>query len=114
MVDKIVDVALRKSVRRSKQYDGYFEDYYTANLRRSKEIIVLDVGGTKFYVLKSTFATWPTTRFQRVNKFNLLQNENFIILQKCFHCTRLVYTIPCKCLVDERFSVWYIYLNRSG
>ena len=52
MVDKIVDVALRKSVRRSKQYDGYFEDYYTAILRRSKEIIVLDVGGTKFYVLK--------------------------------------------------------------
>ena len=62
MVDQVLDVALRKSVRRTKGHDGYFEDGYTKLLRTSKEIIVLDVGGTKFYVLKSTFATWPTTR----------------------------------------------------
>ena len=43
-------------------HDGYFEDSCTGILKKSKEIIVLDVGGTKFYVSKSTFATWPTTR----------------------------------------------------
>ena len=67
MVDQIAKIALRKSVRRSKVHDGYFEDEYTRFLKKSKEIIVLDVGGTKFHVLKSTFATWPTTRFYRVN-----------------------------------------------
>ena len=67
MVDQVLDVALRKSVRRSKIHDGYFEDEYSRLLKASKEIIVLDVGGTKFYVLKSTFAVWPTTRLYRVD-----------------------------------------------
>ena len=63
MVDQVLDVALRKSVRRTKIHDGYFEDQYTKILKLSKEIIILDVGGTRFNVLKSTFALWPTTRF---------------------------------------------------
>ncbi len=67
MIDQVLDVALRKSVRRAKHHDGYFEDSCSRILKLSKEIIVLDVGGTKFYVLKSTFAIWPTTRLFRVN-----------------------------------------------
>ena len=62
MVDQVLDVALRKSVRRTKRHDGYFEDSFSKTLQKSKEIIIIDVGGTKFYVLKSTFATWPTSR----------------------------------------------------
>ena len=62
MADQLIGIALRKSVRRTKMHDGYFEDSCTGILKKSKEIIVLDVGGTKFYVSKSTFATWPTTR----------------------------------------------------
>ena len=62
MVDQLLDVALRKSVRRTKVHDGYFEDQYTKILKQSKEVIILDVGGTRFDVLKSTFALWPTTR----------------------------------------------------
>ena len=53
MVDQVLGIALRKSVRRTKNHDGYFEDACTGILRKSKEIIVLDVGGTKYYVLKS-------------------------------------------------------------
>ena len=78
MVDQVLGIALRKSVRRTKNHDGYFEDACTGILRKSKEIIVLDVGGTKYYVLKSTFATWPTTRLYRVN--NIMQISFF----KCF------------------------------
>ena len=42
--------------------DDFLEDKYSKYIRRSTETIILDVGGTKFHVLKSTFATWPTTR----------------------------------------------------
>ena len=62
MVDQVLDAVLRKSVRRTKIHDGYFEDQYTKLLKLSKEVIILDVGGTQFHVLKSTFALWPTTR----------------------------------------------------
>ena len=43
MVDQVLGIALRKSVRRTKNHDGYFEDACTGILRKSKEIIVLDV-----------------------------------------------------------------------
>ena len=72
MVDQVLGIALRKSVRRTKHHDGYFEDSCTNILKKSKEIIVLDVGGTKFYVLKAMFATWPSTRLYIVNNIIIL------------------------------------------
>ena len=66
MVDRILDIALEGRVRKTKNVDGYFEDKFSAHIRKCKEIIVLDVGGEKFHVSKSTFATWPTTRLSRL------------------------------------------------
>ena len=62
MVDLVLNVALTKSIRRKRVHDGYVEDHYTKQIKKSKEIIILDVGGTKFHVFESIFATWPTTR----------------------------------------------------
>ena len=53
--------ALEESKAVSSDND-FLEDRYSKYIRKSTETIILDVGGTKFYVLKSTFATWPTTR----------------------------------------------------
>ena len=62
MVDRILSVALHENVRGTKKYDGYYEDKYTEEIKRSKEMLILDVGGQKFQVWKATFAAWPTTR----------------------------------------------------
>ena len=62
MVDSVLDVALQASIRNTTLHDGYFEDRYSEDIKKSKEMIVLDVGGTKFVVLKSIFSSWPTTR----------------------------------------------------
>ena len=59
MVDNVLSIALCESIKGSKKYDGYFEDEHSALIQHSKEIIILDVGGTKFYILKSIFAMWP-------------------------------------------------------
>ena len=66
MIDQyggILDVELQKSLQESKvKDDDWLEDRYTKHIRKSKEVIILDVGGTKFQVFKSMFSTWPTTR----------------------------------------------------
>ena len=66
MIDQyggMLDVALQKSLNESKvKDDDWLEDKYTKYIKKSTEIIILDVGGTKFYVFKSMFSTWPTTR----------------------------------------------------
>ena len=41
-------------------------DKFSAVLMKSDEIIIFNVGGTKFEVLKSNFAYWPTTRLSRL------------------------------------------------
>ena len=73
MVDSIIHVALGTSVRKNKKYDGYFEDEYSALIKKSKEIIVLDVGGKKFDVFKSIFAIWPTTRLSSLIRARTVQ-----------------------------------------
>ena len=45
-----------------KKEDDYLIDKHTDAIRKLTDVIILDVGGTKFYVNKSIFATWPTTR----------------------------------------------------
>ena len=66
MIDQyggILDVALQKRLKEMKVKDeDYLVDRYTKHIKKSTEIIILDVGGTKFYVYKSIFSTWPTTR----------------------------------------------------
>ena len=63
MKETALDVALQATISESKVRDeDYLEDKYSEAIRKSTEIIVLDVGGTKFYVYKSIFSTWPTTR----------------------------------------------------
>ena len=63
MKETILDVALLATIGESKVRDeDYLEDKYSEDIRKSTEIIILDVGGTRFYVLKSIFSTWPTTR----------------------------------------------------
>ena len=63
MKETALDVALHATISDSKVRDEeYLEDKYSDSIRKSTEIIILDVGGTKFYVFKSIFSTWPTTR----------------------------------------------------
>lgn len=59
----VLDVALQEQLKEMKVKDeDYLVDKYTKHIKNSTEIIILDVGGTKFYVFKSIFSTWPTTR----------------------------------------------------
>ena len=43
------------------KFDGFSEE-----LKNTNEIIVFNLSGTKFEVLKSNFACWPTTRLSRL------------------------------------------------
>ena len=79
MVDCVLDVALRKSIRRTKKHDGYFEDEYSEIIKTSKEVIILDIGGTKFDVYKSMFASWPTSRLSLLIRATTIQE----ILRLC-------------------------------
>ena len=42
------------------------QDSFSEELKKTDDIIVFNVGGTKFEVLKSNFAYWPTTRLSRL------------------------------------------------
>ena len=41
-------------------------DNFSERISKIKDIIVFNVGGTRFEVLKSSFAYWPTTRLSRL------------------------------------------------
>ena len=41
-------------------------DEETEKISKSEEIIALNVGGTRYEVLKKNFAYWPTTRLSRL------------------------------------------------
>ena len=45
-------------------------DSFSDILKKNDDIIVFNVGGTKFEVLKSNFAYWPTTRLSRLVRAN--------------------------------------------
>ena len=75
MVDRVKSVCFRKSVRRAKKHDGFFEDMYSDRIKKSKEVIILDVGGEKFHVLKSIFSPWPTTRLSRLVRAETMQER---------------------------------------
>ena len=45
-------------------------DSFSEVLQKNDDIIVFNVGGTKFEVLKSNFAYWPTTRLSRLVRAN--------------------------------------------
>ena len=63
MEETVLDIALHASISEHKVDDNDFlEDKYSEVIRKSTEIIILDVGGRKFDVFKSVFSTWPTTR----------------------------------------------------
>ena len=42
------------------------EDSFSDDLKKANDIIILNVGGTRFEALKSNFAYWPTTRLSRL------------------------------------------------
>ena len=42
------------------------EDSFSDDLKKTNDIIILNVGGTRFEALKSNFAYWPTTRLSRL------------------------------------------------
>ena len=64
MADKQLDLELKSTISecKMKKEDDYLIDQHTDAIRKLTDVIILDVGGTKFYVNKSIFATWPTTR----------------------------------------------------
>ena len=45
-------------------------DSFSETLKKADDIIIFNVGGTKFEVLKSNFAYWPTTRLSRLVRAN--------------------------------------------
>ena len=47
-------------------HDVLLYDDFSDEIQQSREIICLNVGGTRFHVLKSNFATWPSTRLSRL------------------------------------------------
>ena len=42
------------------------EDDETEIIRKSRDIIVFNVGGTEFHILRKNFATLPSTRLSRL------------------------------------------------
>ena len=49
------------------EYDQWEDEngklrYFNLNTTKPPEIVVLDVGGRKFFVFASVFSTWPNTR----------------------------------------------------
>ena len=46
--------------------DVLLHDRFSDGIKQSKNIIVLNVGGTRFHVLESNFAVWPSTRLSRL------------------------------------------------
>ena len=42
------------------------QDAYTEHISNSEDIIALNVGGTRYEVLKKNFAYWPTTRLSKM------------------------------------------------
>ena len=52
-------------------YQGVpLQDSYSELLQKAEDIIIFNVGGTKYEVLKSNFANWPTTRLSRLVRAN--------------------------------------------
>ena len=47
-------------------HDVMLNDCFSEEIKQSKDIIVLNVGGTRFHVLKSNFSVWPSTRLSRL------------------------------------------------
>ena len=47
-------------------HDVMLHDSFSDEIKQSKDIVVLNVGGTRFHVLKSNFAVWPATRLSRL------------------------------------------------
>ena len=47
-------------------HDIILHDSFSDEIKKSKDIIALNVGGTCFNVLKSNFAAWPSTRLSRL------------------------------------------------
>ena len=63
---EVQDSILDASFLTSEGHDVPLHDTYSAEIKRSSEIIVFNVGGTRFHVLKSNFAIWPSTRLSRL------------------------------------------------
>ena len=55
------------------------QDDISRSMKRSKEIVVFNVGGMQFHVLRSNFAIMPTTRLSRLVRAQTKQD----ILQLC-------------------------------
>ena len=47
-------------------HDVMLHDSFSEEIKQSKDIVVLNVGGTRFHVLKSNFSVWPATRLSRL------------------------------------------------
>ena len=47
-------------------HDFLLHDNFSDIIKQSRDIIVLNVGGTRFHVMKSNFAAWPSTRLSRL------------------------------------------------
>ena len=47
-------------------HDVMLHDSFSDEIKQSKDIVILNVGGTRFHVLKSNFAVWPATRLSRL------------------------------------------------
>ena len=73
MEDRILIVTSGDNNEKSKDSDQKaVEDlsktciYNKFHIKKSEEIVVLDVGGRKFYTLASMFSTWPDSRFSNL------------------------------------------------
>lgn len=71
----IVDAALLTE----EGHDVQINDSYSDKIKKSRDIIVLNVGGTRFHVLKSNFGPWPATRLSRL----IRANTAYDILKLC-------------------------------
>ena len=47
-------------------HDVILHDCFSDEIKESKEIVILNVGGTRFHVMKSNFSVWPATRLSRL------------------------------------------------
>lgn len=81
-------------------YIGERQDEFSEEIRKSREILIFNVGGTQFHVLKSNFASWPKTRLSRLVR----ARDEDEILQLC---DGFVFHDHCKVAQKE------FYFNRN-
>ena len=63
-------------------HDVMLHDSFSDEIKQSKDIVVLNVGGTRFHVLKSNFAVWPATRLSRLVRARSEEEILNFLLQK--------------------------------